>query len=114
MIGEEPRLAYNRVLLSSVLAREVSHGDIELKMAAWWRKHGVTLLYGLTGETRYQLVADGLGSGSSTVVLVAVVVLVVVGLGFEVGAVPAHAWLPDVAQGAPRFRRAASIPRPPG
>ena len=46
VIGEEPRLAYNRVLLSSVLAREVSHGDIELKTAAWWRKHGVTLLYG--------------------------------------------------------------------
>jgi NADH-quinone oxidoreductase subunit N len=62
---------------------------------------GVTLLYGLTGETRYQLVAEALGPGSSTVVLVAVVVLVVVGLGFEVGAVPAHAWLPDVAQGAP-------------
>jgi len=46
VIGEEPRLAYNRVLLSSVLAREVSHGDIELKTAGWWRKHGVTLLYG--------------------------------------------------------------------
>src|SRR3569833_3939563 len=46
VVGEEPRLAYNRVLLSSVLAREVSGGDLELKTAAWWRKHGVTLLYG--------------------------------------------------------------------
>ncbi|MBS0246887.1 MAG: NAD(P)/FAD-dependent oxidoreductase [Proteobacteria bacterium] len=46
VIGEEPRLAYNRVLLSSVLAREVSYGDIELKTAEWWRAHGVTLLYG--------------------------------------------------------------------
>ncbi|MBS0532685.1 MAG: NAD(P)/FAD-dependent oxidoreductase [Proteobacteria bacterium] len=46
VIGEEPRLAYNRVLLSSVLAREVSRGDIELKAADWWRAHGVTLLYG--------------------------------------------------------------------
>jgi nitrite reductase (NADH) large subunit len=46
VIGEEPRLAYNRVLLSSVLAREVSHGDIELKSAQWWRAHGVTLMYG--------------------------------------------------------------------
>ncbi|HWK96452.1 MAG TPA: FAD-dependent oxidoreductase [Pseudolabrys sp.] len=46
VIGDEPRLAYNRVLLSSVLAREVSHGDIELKSADWWRAHGVTLLYG--------------------------------------------------------------------
>ena len=62
---------------------------------------GITLLYGLTGETRYQLVAQELGPGTSAVVLTAVVVLVVVGLGFEVGSVPSHAWLPDVAQGAP-------------
>jgi nitrite reductase (NADH) large subunit len=29
-----------------VLAREVSHDDIELKSAPWWRDRGVTLLYG--------------------------------------------------------------------
>lgn len=46
VVGDEPRLAYNRVLLSSVLAREVSHSDIELKGAHWWRDRGVTLLYG--------------------------------------------------------------------
>ena len=46
VIGEEPQLAYNRVLLSSVLAKEVSHGDIELKPAKWWRDRGVTLLDG--------------------------------------------------------------------
>jgi nitrite reductase (NADH) large subunit len=46
VIGEEPRLAYNRVLLSSVLAREVSRGDIELKPAQWWRARGVTLMMG--------------------------------------------------------------------
>lgn len=46
VVGDEPRLAYNRVLLSSVLAREVSQGDIELKSGDWWRAHGVTLLYG--------------------------------------------------------------------
>lgn len=46
IIGEEPQLAYNRVLLSSVLAREVSHSEIELKPADWWRDNGVTLLYG--------------------------------------------------------------------
>ena len=46
VVGDEPRLAYNRVLLSSVLAREVSHSDIELKPARWWSDRGVTLLYG--------------------------------------------------------------------
>lgn len=48
VIGEEPRLAYNRVLLSSVLAQEVSRQEIELKSAQWWRDRGVTLLYGHT------------------------------------------------------------------
>src|ERR1700724_1809725 len=45
VIGDEPRLAYNRVLLSSVLAGETASHDIELKPAAWWRDRGVTLKY---------------------------------------------------------------------
>jgi len=48
VVGEEPRLAYNRVLLSAVLAQEVSRSDIELRPARWWRDRGVTLLYGRT------------------------------------------------------------------
>ena len=31
VVGEEPRLAYNRILLSSVLAQEISREQIELK-----------------------------------------------------------------------------------
>jgi nitrite reductase (NADH) large subunit len=46
VIGDEPRLAYNRVLLSSVLAGEATSDEIELKPAAWWRDRGVTLKYG--------------------------------------------------------------------
>ena len=46
VIGDEPRLAYNRVLLSSVLAGETASHDIELKPAAWWQQRGVTLKYG--------------------------------------------------------------------
>jgi nitrite reductase (NADH) large subunit len=46
VIGDEPRLAYNRVLLSSVLAGETASHEIELKPAAWWRDRGVTLKYG--------------------------------------------------------------------
>jgi nitrite reductase (NADH) large subunit len=46
VIGDEPRLAYNRVLLSSVLAGETQSHDIELKPADWWRARGVTLKYG--------------------------------------------------------------------
>ena len=46
VVGEEPRLAYNRVLLSSVLAGEVASSEIELKPQRWWRDRGITLRYG--------------------------------------------------------------------
>jgi nitrite reductase (NADH) large subunit len=46
VIGDEPRLAYNRVLLSSVLAGDTASHDIELRPADWWRDRGVTLKYG--------------------------------------------------------------------
>jgi nitrite reductase (NADH) large subunit len=46
VIGEEPRLAYNRVLLSALLEEEVDFDDIELKPARWWRDRGLTLRYG--------------------------------------------------------------------
>jgi nitrite reductase (NADH) large subunit len=46
VVGDEPRLAYNRVLLSSVLAGETASHEIELKPAGWWRDRGVTLKYG--------------------------------------------------------------------
>lgn len=46
VIGAEPRLAYNRVLLSPLLAGEIGEPEIELKPAAWWRARGVSMLYG--------------------------------------------------------------------
>jgi nitrite reductase (NADH) large subunit len=46
VVGEEPRLAYNRVLLSSLLAGEVLPSEVELKPARWWRDLGVTLRFG--------------------------------------------------------------------
>ncbi len=46
VIGAEGRLAYNRVLLSPLLAGEIAEPDIELKPAAWWRARGVSTLYG--------------------------------------------------------------------
>lgn len=46
VVGEEPSLAYNRVLLSSLLAREIEPEAVELRAAKWWRDRGVTLVYG--------------------------------------------------------------------
>ena len=64
VVGEEPRLAYNRVLLSALLAEEVGASDIELKPARWWRDRGVTLRYGvrataIDAAARIVTLADG-------------------------------------------------------
>ena len=64
IIGDEPRLAYNRVLLSSVLAGEIASQDIELQPARWWRDRGVTLSYGRAAtsvdlQSRRVVLADG-------------------------------------------------------
>lgn len=46
LIGGEPRRAYNRVLLSSLLAKEVLADDIELKPRDWWGRQGITNVFG--------------------------------------------------------------------
>lgn len=66
---------------------------------------GVALIYGFAGTVRLleiaQRVQQGLPLEGMSVLLVAGVLLVVVGLLFKVGAVPFHAWTPDVYTGAP-------------
>jgi len=49
---DEPRPAYNRVLLSSVLTGETTPEDIELKPMSWWRDRGVTLKVGCPATDR--------------------------------------------------------------
>lgn len=62
--------------------------------------YGVVLLFGLAASTTLSGLLSGLRSGQG-VALIAASGLVVVGLAFKMGAVPAHAWMPDVAEGAP-------------
>lgn len=60
---------------------------------------GVTLLYAVSGSTRYADLTGRLPTSSSAVVAVGVVG-VLGGLLFKAGGVPAHSWVPDAAQGA--------------
>jgi len=62
--------------------------------------YGVMLFFGLGGTTALVGLRDSL-SGAGTVTLVAATGLVMLGLAFKLGAVPAHAWVPDIADGAP-------------
>jgi len=60
---------------------------------------GVAYLFGLAGSTTLPGLASGLPAGGAGVVIG--VALVVLSLAFKTGAMPAHAWMPDVAQAAP-------------
>lgn len=63
---------------------------------------GAVLLYGFAGSMRFADIAAAVGSNvGMDALLVPGVLLVTVGLLFKVGAVPFHAWTPDVYQGAP-------------
>ncbi|WP_372593463.1 NADH-quinone oxidoreductase subunit NuoN [Actinotalea sp.] len=63
---------------------------------------GIALLYGFSGSLRLSEIAEAIGTVSGLdPMLLAGLMLVIVGLLFKVGAVPFHAWTPDVYQGAP-------------
>ena len=61
--------------------------------------YGCSLLYGFTGSTNFDLIAEELGKENTGAVFAMVFILV--GLAFKVSAVPFHMWTPDVYEGAP-------------
>ncbi len=61
--------------------------------------YGCSLLYGFTGSTNFELIADQLIKENTGAVFAMVFILV--GLAFKVSAVPFHMWTPDVYEGAP-------------
>ncbi len=70
-------------------------------LSAAFLLYGLSLLYGLTGQTRLTEIAVKLKGAGLDPLLVAALVLVTMGLGFKVAAVPFQLWAPDVYQGAP-------------
>ena len=65
--------------------------------------YGIALVYGATGTTNLAGIRDYLSRWVvlSDAMLLGGLALLLVGLGFKVAAVPFHAWVPDVYQGAP-------------
>lgn len=62
--------------------------------------YGVVLLFGVASTTTF---GDAIAPlrDADPIVLIAAVGLLVIGLAFKLGAFPAHAWVPDISQGAP-------------
>jgi len=64
--------------------------------------YGMSMLYGATGTLSIPEMAQRIAAGEArAAILVFGLVFVVAGLGFKLGAVPFHMWVPDVYHGAP-------------
>ena len=71
-------------------------------LASGFLLYGLSMMYGATGSLDLGEVFKAIGTGRiNKEVLIFGVVFVVAGLGFKLGAVPFHMWVPDVYQGAP-------------
>ena len=71
-------------------------------LASGFLLYGLSMMYGATGSLEMNKVFAAIGTGTvNKGVLILGVVFVVAGLGFKLGAVPFHMWVPDVYQGAP-------------
>ena len=62
---------------------------------------GATFMMGMLGGSGFSEMAAALAAGEASPLLLVGLGLVTVGMAYKLGAVPAHAWLPDVAEGAP-------------
>ncbi len=64
--------------------------------------YGMSMVYGATGSLAIADVASRIAEGKALgAILVFGLVFIVAGVGFKLGAVPFHMWVPDVYQGAP-------------
>lgn len=61
--------------------------------------YGISLIYGQTGQVLFDGIAQAHPQASGALLIG--VILVAIGLGFKIGAVPFHVWIPDVYHGAP-------------
>lgn len=63
--------------------------------------YGISLVYGFTGHTGFEGIAQSLASSERQLGVVFGLVFIFAGLAFKISAVPFHMWTPDVYEGAP-------------
>ena len=65
--------------------------------------YGCSLVYGFTGTTRFDALADHFAGahGEVSIGVIVGIVFIAAGLAFKISAVPFHMWTPDVYEGAP-------------
>ena len=94
-------------VLASFLRRDQRSAEAGLKyfilgaLASGILLYGIALLYGFTGTTLFDGVADTIRAHGLSTGLLFGLVFTLAGLAFKISAVPFHMWTPDVYEGAP-------------
>jgi NADH-quinone oxidoreductase subunit N len=71
-------------------------------MASGTLLYGMSIVYGVTGGLELAAIAAAVHGGlSDNVGLIFGIAFILVGVGFKLGAVPFHMWIPDVYEGSP-------------
>ena len=71
-------------------------------MASGTLLYGMSIVYGVTGSLELAAIASAVSGGfSDNIGLIFGVAFLIVGIGFKLGAVPFHMWIPDVYEGSP-------------
>lgn len=102
-------MALSTYVLAGFIRNETKSNESALKyfllgaFSSAFLLYGISLIYGLTGTTRFNLVAYKIlenGLIGNPVLLLALLMFVVA-FGFKIAAAPFHMWAPDVYEGAP-------------
>jgi NADH-quinone oxidoreductase subunit N len=94
-------------ILVAFAKRSLASAEAALKyflfggMSAAFMLFGLSLIYGLTGQTQLEPIANQLESLGLDPLLMVALVMILIGFGFKIAAVPFQLWAPDVYQGAP-------------
>jgi NADH-quinone oxidoreductase subunit N len=71
-------------------------------MASGTLLYGMSIIYGVTGGLELATIASAVHGGlADNIGLLFGIAFLIVGIGFKLGAVPFHMWIPDVYEGSP-------------
>lgn len=100
-------LSLSSYILAGLLRADARSGEASLKfflngaLSSAVFIFGISFFFAMAGSTSLMDMADAIIGGSLEPLGVAGLILVLAGLGFKLGAVPFHLWVPDTYQGAP-------------
>jgi NADH-quinone oxidoreductase subunit N len=92
--------AYPRIRSQEAAMKYLLYGSL----SAGFLIYGIAVIYGVTGTTDLQGIADQLGANAALLTSPGLLIglgLVLIGLGYKITMVPFHMWAPDVYEGSP-------------